>query len=202
MLGCVPFSWVLQCLRKEILSLEYICASGQPKVNLLLDIYLLPTSQYEERPGGPKTVGIYSSKRLVNSWGQTSYMMWLVFQTDPYCCSADYRAVNHLKRRWLIASSQGHFCSDKIIYCFTLHSPKSLFQVSKEIPSLHLNMSPMSSSAFLTFSLLPQSANLRRLPGSGGRASIISSTHSVLKCRHHWSLWTLTHSLRVLSIEG
>lgn len=43
-------------------------------------------------------------------------MMWLVFQTDPYCCSADYRAVNHLKRRWLIASSQGHFCSDKIIY--------------------------------------------------------------------------------------
>ena len=33
--------------RKEILSLEYICASGQPKVNLLLDIYLLPTSQYE-----------------------------------------------------------------------------------------------------------------------------------------------------------
>lgn len=35
--------------RKEILSLEYICASGQPKVNLLLDIYIyiLPTSQYE-----------------------------------------------------------------------------------------------------------------------------------------------------------
>ena len=51
-------------------------------------------------------------------------MMWLVFQTDPYCCSADYRAVNHLKRRWLIASSQGHFCSDKIIYCFTFAFPK------------------------------------------------------------------------------
>lgn len=148
---------------------------------------------------GQKQVRIYSSKgKLVNSCEQTSYMMWLVFQTDPYCCSADYRAVNHLKWRWLIASSQGHFCSDQIIYCFTFAFPKTIVLGFKEnsFPSFE----HISNVLFGLSHILP--ANPREISGSGGRASIVSSIHSVLKCRHHWSLRTWTHSRCILSIGG
>lgn len=57
--------------RKEILSLEYICASGQPKVNLLLDIYIFFFYQLvsmRERPGGPKVSWDVLFKREASEW--------------------------------------------------------------------------------------------------------------------------------------
>ena len=56
--------------RKEILSLEYIYASGQLKVNLLLDIfiYILPTSQYEGKAWWAKVSWDVFFKREASEW--------------------------------------------------------------------------------------------------------------------------------------
>lgn len=56
--------------RKEILSLEYIYASGQLKVNLLLDIfiYILPTSQYEGKAWWAKVSWDVLFKMEASEW--------------------------------------------------------------------------------------------------------------------------------------